>query len=315
MNQSNPFGAHLQPFSGIPSFMRLPVSRDLAGVDAAIVGVPFDSGTSFRPGARFGPRKIRELSVILWGYHNPFQLTPTERLKVVDYGDVEVAPPSIELTTENIAAEVGAILEAGPRVIALGGDHSISLPLLRAHHARYGPLAVIHLDSHPDTWESEFEGVRYSHGTPFRRALEEGLIAPGAYVQAGIRGSTSGPTDWQDARDLGARVITIDEALGMGIPALIQALRDTAATGGRPVYVSLDIDSLDPAYAPGTGTPEIGGFTSHQMLQLVRGLRGLDLVGFDLVEVSPPYDHGDITAIAAANLAFEFLALLADGKR
>jgi agmatinase len=254
------------------------------------------------------------MSVLLWGYHNSFQVTPTERLIVVDYGDVEVVPPSIELSTTRTAAEVEAILAAGVKVICLGGDHSITLPLLRAHHARYGPLAVVHFDSHPDTWESEFEGVRYSHGTPFRRALEEGLIAPGAYVQAGIRGPTSGPSDRQDARDLGARVITIDEAVEMGIPALIQALRETASVGNRPVYISLDIDSLDPAYAPGTGTPEVGGFTSHQMLQLVRGLRGLNLVGFDLVEVSPPYDHGDITAIVAANLAFEFLALLADAK-
>jgi agmatinase/guanidinopropionase len=315
MTQSSAYGADLQPFAGIPSFMRAPVSRDLASVDTAIVGVPFDSGTSYRSGTRFGPRKIREMSVLLWGYHNPFGLKPLDRLKLVDYGDVNVVPPYIERTMDNITAEVGAILEAGVRVIALGGDHSVSLPLLRAHAAKHGPLAVVHFDSHPDTWEHEFEGMPYSHGTPFRHALEEGLIVPGAYVQAGIRGPTSEANDRQDARDLGARVITIDEALEMGIPALIRAIHETAGSGGRPVYVSFDIDSLDPAFAPGTGTPEVGGFTSYQVLQLVRGLRGLNLVGFDLVEVSPPYDHGDITAILAANLVFEFLALLAVQQR
>jgi agmatinase/guanidinopropionase len=314
MSQPDAYGSELQPFAGITSFMRTPVSRDLDGVDVAIVGVPFDSGTSYRPGTRFGPRKIREMSVLLWGYHNPFGLKPLERLKLVDYGDVNVIPPSIELTMDRITEEVGQILAEGVKTIALGGDHSVSLPLLRAQAARHGPLAVVHFDSHPDTWDNEFDGLRFSHGTPFRRALEEGLIEPGAYVQAGIRGPTSEAGDWQDARDLGARVITIDEAQEMGVPALIRAIHDTAGGSGRPVYVSLDIDSLDPAFAPGTGTPEVGGFTSHQMLQLVRGLRGLNLVGFDLVEVSPPYDHGDITAILAANLVFEFLALLAVQK-
>jgi agmatinase len=306
------YGAELQPFAGIPSFMRAPVSRDLTSVDVAVVGVPFDSGTSYRSGTRFGPRKIREMSVVLWGYHNPFGLKPLERLKVVDYGDVDVIPPSIEHTMTNITATLGEILGAGVKAVTLGGDHSISLPLLRAHAAKHGPLSVVHFDSHPDTWDSEFGGRKYSHGTPFRRALEEKLIQPGGYVQIGIRGPTSEPNDWQDARDLGARVITIDEALEMGIPAVIQAMRETAGRSGGPVYVSLDIDSIDPAFAPGTGTPEVGGFTSHQMLQLVRGLRGLNLTGFDLVEVNPSYDHGDITAILAANLVFEFLALLAD---
>ncbi|MGH2525048.1 MAG: agmatinase [Anaerolineales bacterium] len=307
------YGAELQPFAGIASFMRCPVARNWAEVDVAVVGIPYDSGTSYRSGARFGPRKIREASLLLWGYNNPLAVRPLDVLKVVDYGDVNVIPPSIVATMDNIKGEIGTILSAGVTVIALGGDHSTSLPLLRAHAEKFGLLSVVHFDSHPDTWDHEFGSDQpYSHGTPFRRALEEKLIRPEGYIQIGLRGPTSGVNDWQDARDLGVRVVTMDEAAAMGIPAILAAIRETVA---GPTYISLDIDSADPAFAPGTGTPEVGGFTSHQLLQLVRGLRGLDLIGFDLVEVSPPYDHGDITAILAANLAFEFLSLLAVKKR
>lgn len=302
------FGAELQPFAGITSFMRCPVTRDLTGVDVAVVGVPYDGGTSYRSGARFGPRKIREASLMLWGYNNPLAVKPLDALEVIDYGDADVIPPSIVDTYQNVESEVGAILHAGATVISLGGDHSISLPLLRAHARKFGPLSVVHFDAHPDTWDTEFGGRPYSHGTPFRRALEEKLINPAGYLQVGLRGPTSGARDWQEARDLGVRVITMDEAAALGVPAVIAAIRETVK---GPTYVSLDIDAADPAFAPGTGTPEVGGFTSHQLLQLVRGLRGLDLVGFDLVEVCPPYDHGDITAILAANLAFEYLSLIA----
>jgi agmatinase/guanidinopropionase len=309
---SSAYGAELQPFAGITSFMRCPVTRALDGVDVAIVGVPFDGGTSYRSGTRFGPRKIREASLLLWGYNNPLAVRPLDRLRVVDYGDVDVIPPAITDTMHNIETEVSQVLDAGVRVLALGGDHSISLPLLRAHARRRGPLGLVHFDSHPDTWDTEFGGRPYSHGTPFRRALEERLIDPARYIQVGLRGPTSGAADWQDARDLGVRVITMDEAADLGLPAVVAAIH--AVAGGGPTYVTLDIDSADPAFAPGTGTPEVGGFTSHQLLRLVRGLRGLNLVGFDLVEVSPPYDHGDITAILAANLAFEFLSLWAVEK-
>ena len=305
------YGSELQPFAGITSFMRCPVSRDLAGVEVAIVGLPYDGGTSYRSGARFGPRKIREASLMLWGYNNLLGVKPLDILKVIDYGDVDVIPPSITDTMANIESEVGGILSAGPTVIALGGDHSTSLPLLRAHARQFGPLALIHFDSHPDTWDTEFGGRPYSHGTPFRRAIEEKIIDPRRCIQIGLRGPTSGVNDWQVARDFGVRVITMDEAATMGVPAILAAIRETVS---GPAYVTLDIDAADPAFAPGTGTPEVGGFTSHQLLQLVRGLNGLDLVGFDLVEVSPPYDHGDITAILAANLAFEFLSLMAVKK-
>ncbi|GAB4580486.1 MAG: agmatinase [Anaerolineales bacterium] len=311
MSSPNPaLGAHLQPFSGITTFMRQPASRDLHGVDVAIVGIPFDSGTSYRSGTRFGPRKIREASLMLWGHHPILNVSPLEKLTLVDYGDVEVIPVDIRATMENVTREVGEILAQNVSVISLGGDHSLALPLLRAHAAKHGPLAVVHFDSHPDMWNREFgEAFPYSHGTPFIRAVEEGLIDREAYLQIGIRGPVSGPEDYADATRLGAEMITIGRAFEMGVPAIIERIH--AKMGSRNVYVTLDIDATDPAYAPGTGTPEVGGFTSFQMLQMVRGLKGLNLVGFDLVEVNPQYDHGDITAILAANLVFEFLSLLA----
>lgn len=306
-------GAHLQPFAGIPTFMRQPASRDLTDVDVAVMGVPFDGGTSYRSGTRMGPRKIREASLMLWGYNNALRVSPLDHLDVVDYGDVNVVPVSIEATMAAITAEAAQVIQSRTTLLTLGGDHSITLPLLRAHAAAYGPLAVVHFDSHPDTWESEFGGQLCSHGTPFRRAIEEGLIDTSAYIQVGIRGSTSGPDDLQEARELGARVMPIDEVFALGMPVVTQEIQ--TMMGGRRVYVSLDIDVVDPAYAPGTGTPEVGGLSSFQILQLVRGLRGLNLVGIDLVEVNPAYDHSDITSILAANLAFEFLSLLALAKQ
>jgi agmatinase/guanidinopropionase len=309
-NNPNPaFGAHLEPYHGIPSFMRLPASREFDGVDVAIVGIPFDSGASNRPGTRFGPRKIREASLLLWGYNQVLGVAPTEALNIVDYGDVSTIAVDINATMENITSEVKGILENDVTVVAFGGDHSISLPLLRAHASKFGPPAVIHFDSHPDTWDWEFKDQPYSHGTPFRRAIEEELIDTSAYLQIGIRGPTSWANDLSNAEEMGAKILTIDRVFEMGIPAVIAEMRATIRE--RPVYVSLDIDSVDPAFAPGTGTPEVGGLTSYQILQLVRGMRGLNIIGFDLVEVSPPYDHGEITAILASNLAFEFISLLA----
>ncbi len=304
-NPNPAYGTHLMAFAGIPTFMRQPATRDLKDADVAIVGVPFDSGAnSFRSGARFGPRKIRELSLIMWGYNQALGVAPLDVLTVVDYGDVDVVLVDIEESIRSITAEVSEILAAGPTVIALGGDHSISLPLLRAHAGKFGPMALIHFDSHSDTSDRQ-----YDHGTPFRHAINEGLIDTDAYIQVGIRGPKDAPGDIAEAESLGASVLMIDTCFEMGIPAIVETIRKRI--GSRQVYVSLDIDAVDPAYAPGTGTPEIGGFSSYQILQMVRGLRGLNLVGFDLVEVSPPYDHGDITSILAANLAFEFLSLLA----
>ncbi len=303
----SPFSA--QPYQGICTFGRRPHTRELSGVDVAILGVPYDSSTSYRSGARFGPRAIREQSLLLWGYNNAQQVAPFEVLNVVDYGDVDVIPVDIVATHRVIEQTAATILESGSRLISLGGDHSISLPLLRAHHKRYGPLALVHFDAHPDTWDEEYPAFKYSHGTPFRRAIEEGLIDTDAYLQIGIRGPTASPQDYADARQLGARLITFDEATDLGVRGVLAEIQQRV--GPRPVYVTLDIDAVDPAFAPGTGTPEVGGFTSHQMLQLLRGLTGLKLVGADLVEVAPPFDSQNITAILAANLVFELLSLMA----
>ena len=312
INDNPAFGADLQAFMGIPSFMRLPASRDLKNIDVAILGIPFDSGVSNRSGTRFGPRKIREASLTLWGHNPTMQVTPTKVLKVVDYGDVSVIPTSIEHTMTTITKETREILGTGTTLISLGGDHSITLPLMRAHAEKHGPLSLIHVDAHIDTWESEFESVPYSHGTPFRYALQEGLIRKGEYMQIGIRGPVSYENDYAEAAELGARTVTNHEIFEKGIP---EVLKEAHQRMTGPVYVSIDIDAADPAYAPGTGTPEVGGFTSYQLLQLVRGLQGLNLVGFDIVEVSPPYDHADITAILASNIVFEYLSLIALKKQ
>ena len=308
VNDNPAFGAGLQPFMGIPSFMRLPVSRDLKDVDVAILGVPFDSGTSYRTGTRFGPRKIRETSLLIWGHNSTLNVSPLKKLKVVDYGDVSVIPTSIEHTMSAITTTASEIINQGTTLITMGGDHSIALPLLRAQAKKHGPVSLVHIDAHIDTWEAEFESVPYSHGTPFRHALQEGLIREGEYVQIGIRGPLSGEHDYADAKKLGARTITIHEVMDKGIPEILKEVHQRMK---GPVYVTVDIDSADPAFAPGTGTPEVGGLTSYQLLQLVRGLHGLNLIGFDLVEVSPPFDHGDITAILASNIVFEYLSLLA----
>ncbi len=313
MTQPKDTGFEAQPYYGICTFGRQPHTRELDGVDAAIVGVPYDGATSYRSGARFGPRAIREQSLLLWGYNNVLNVAPFKALKVIDYGDVDVVPVDVLATHAAINAEVSHIVQEGVTAITLGGDHSIALPLLRAHCRKYGRLAVVHFDAHPDTWDTEFGDQKYSHGTPFRRAIEEKLIDTSAYIQIGIRGPTSGAQDHQDAVELGARMVTIDDAMRMGLGGILSEIRGRCS--GKPVYVTLDIDSIDPAFAPGTGTPEVGGFSSYQMLQMLRGLKGMNLVGFDLVEVSPPFDHSHITSILAANLVFEFLSLMAATKQ
>ena len=305
-------GFEAQPYWGITTFGRAPHTRVVSGAEVAIVGVPYDGATSYRSGTRFGPRAIREQSLLLWGYNNALSVAPFKQLKVVDYGDVEVVPVDVLATQTAIDSEVRQIIHEGVKVITLGGDHSIALPLLRAHASQYGRLAVVHFDAHPDTWDTEFGEHKYSHGTSFRRAIEEKLIDTSAYVQIGIRGPTSGKKDYEEAWALGARMITIDDAMGMGLARILKEIKDRVQ--GKSVYVTLDIDSIDPAFAPGTGTPEVGGFSSYQMLHLLRGLKGLNLVGADLVEVSPPFDHSNITSILAANLVFEFLSLLAVNK-
>jgi agmatinase len=297
-------------FAQPATFMRLPHQTDLAGVDVAMLGVPFDSGTSYRSGARLGPREIRAQSSLIRPYSYFQKVSPFEQLTIVDAGDVDAPPVGIEPAYAAIEAAVDRILTAGATPMAIGGDHSISLPLLRAVSRAHGTLALVQFDAHIDTWGDYFGG-KYFHGSPFRRAIEEGLIAPAQYVQAGIRGPMYGEDDdfsWQ--RGQGVTTIDIGMVKRDGAAKTIAAVREIVK--GRPLYVTFDIDAVDPAFAPGTGTPEVGGLTSYEAQELVRGLAGLNLVGCDIVEVAPTFDGpGQITALLAANLMFEFLCVIA----
>jgi agmatinase len=293
--------------------MRLPHVTDLAGVDAAAVGIPFDTATSFRTGARFGPEAIRSASVLLRPYHPALDVDILEALSVVDYGDLPVAPGHTEGTYERIEAGLAALVDAGVFPLVLGGDHSITLAELRALANRHGQMALVQLDSHTDTWDEYFD-QRYFHGTTFRRAVEEGLIDPSASVQAGMRGPLFAAGDLDDARALGFEVIPSEELRALGPEGYASAVR--ARVGDRPVFLSFDIDFLDPAFAPGTGTPEIAGFSTAEAVAFLRALRGVRLVGCDVVEVAPPYDGaGQPTALAAANVALDLLALYALSRR
>src|SRR5437867_3813150 len=288
--------------------MRLPHVTDPKGLDVAIIGVPFDGGTSYRPGSRYGPREIRNQSSLIRSYSYFQRVAPFERLNVADAGDIDAPPVSIESCYKVVEERIGAIVDAGARPIVIGGDHSISLPVLRALARRHGPLGLVQFDAHIDTWD-EYFGGKYFHGTPFRRAIEEGIVEGGRFVQVGIRGPMYGQDDFDFHRQHGIRVIDIEQVKDRGIPWTVDAIREIAV---GPVYMTFDIDGVDPAFAPGTGTPEIGGLTSHEAQRLVRGLAGLPLVGGDIVEVSPLYDGpGHITSVLAANLMFEFLCGLA----
>ena len=297
-------------FAQPATFMRLPHVSDPSGVDVAIIGVPFDSGTSYRSGARLGPREIRAQSSLIRPYSFFQKVSPFETLRVVDAGDLDVPPAgSIEGAYAVIETGVRRIVDADAVPMIVGGDHSISLPCLRAVAAKHGPLSLIQFDAHIDTWGDYFGG-RYFHGSPFRRAIEEGLLREGGYVQVGIRGPMYGEEEdfaFQNAHAV--TMIDIGEVKSAGLRATIDRIR--AAVQG-PVYLTFDIDSVDPAYAPATGTPEVGGLTSYEAQELLRGLAGLNLVGCDLVEVAPPFDGpGQITSVLAANLMFELLCVIA----
>jgi agmatinase len=290
--------------------MRLPYQTDLAGVDVALLGVPFDGGTSYRPGARLGPREIRAQSSLIRPYSYFQRVSPFEKLTIVDAGDVDAPPVGIEPAYAAIESAVARILTAGVVPIVVGGDHSISLPILRAIARQHGPVALVQFDAHIDTWGDYFGG-KYFHGSPFRRAIEEALIAPAQYVQVGIRGPMyDEEEDFGFQRTHGVTTIDIGQVKKEGVDAVMGRVRQIVA--GRALYVTFDIDSVDPAFAPGTGTPEVGGLTSYEAQELVRGLAGLPLVGCDIVEVAPSFDGpGQITALLAANLMFEFLGVLA----
>ena len=299
-------------FSGVRTFMRLPNSQDLENSDAAIVGVPFDTATTFRVGARFGPEGIRSVSHLLRPYNPSQDVSIFDYLSVIDYGDVPVVPGYIEESYRRIAEGLEPIHRAGVVPIVLGGDHSVALPELRAAAAAHGPLALVQFDSHPDTWDAYF-GQKHTHGTPFRRAVEEGLLKPECSIQVGMRGSLYDFGDWKDSRELGFELISTDEVREQGISETISRIRERI--GDSKAYVSFDVDFVDPAFAPGTGTPEVGGFTSREAQEFVRGLGNIDIVGCDVVEVYPAYDPAQITAFLAANVAYELLSLIAARKR
>jgi agmatinase len=297
-------------FAQPATFMRLPHQTDLAGVDVAMLGVPFDSGTSYRSGARLGPREIRAQSSLIRPYSYFQKISPFAALTIVDAGDVDAPPVGIEQAYTAIEAGVTRVLDAGATPLVVGGDHSISLPCLRAVAKKHGPLALVQFDAHIDTWGDYFGG-KYFHGSPFRRALEEQIVSPSQYVQVGIRGPMYGEDDdFAFQRERGVTTIDIGMVKRDGPENTMARVREIA--GGRPVYVTFDIDSVDPAFAPGTGTPEVGGLTSYEAQELVRGLAGLNVVACDVVEVAPPFDGpGQITSVLAANIMFEMLCVIA----
>src|SRR5580704_7306352 len=295
-------------FSGPATFARLPTIDQVDRWDIAVVGVPFDGGTSYRPGARFGPAAVRQGSRLLRPYHPALDAVPFELAQVVDAGDLACSPFDNEAAVNQIQAGADALLSTGGRLVAVGGDHTIALPLLRATARRHGPLALVHFDAHLDTWDTYF-GQRFTHGTPFRRAWEEGLLLNDHSIHVGLRGPLYSGTDLREDSDMGFAQVTTDDVAAAGVAAVVDRL--LARVANAPLYVSVDIDVLDPAHAPGTGTPEAGGLTSRELLALVRGLQPANVVGADVVEISPAYDHAEITAIAAAHVLYELVTLMA----
>jgi agmatinase len=293
-------------FSGIATFMRLPHRSTAKDLDIALIGIPYDGGTTYRSGPRFGPRHVREQSCIIRPWNPALNVNPFEKWRIADCGDLSINPLSIDDTFARITRQLDEVLAAGARAACVGGDHSILLPILRSIHKRFGPVGLIQFDAHNDTWCGYF-GSPHSHGTPVRRAVEEGLLHPDKVLQVGLRGQVYSKNDFDFGRKHGFRVVTAEQFHERGLPLVKQQLK---ALGKTPVYVTLDIDVVDPAFAPGTGTPQVGGFSSVQILQLVRSLRGLNMVGCDLVEVSPSYDTGEITSLLAANLLYELLCVM-----
>jgi agmatinase len=295
-------------FTGPATFGRLPHVRTTEDVDVAFVGVPFDTGVTYRVGGRFGPNAVRQASVMLRPYNANLDVKPFDVLSCVDFGDIAIVPGFIERSYAAIETAVAPIVEAGVIPILIGGDHACTLPHLRATRSR-GPVAVIDFDSHTDAWDSYF-GEKYNHGTWMRRAIEEGLVDVGRSIEVGLRGSLYDRGDWDGLRtELGLEFLTTEDIFRQGPEAVAAAIRERVAAG--PAFISFDIDVVDPAYAPGTGTPEAGGPSARDLLAILRGLTGIDFVGFDVVEVIPAYDPAGQTATLAANLAYEMLSLVA----
>ncbi|WP_111721155.1 agmatinase [Homoserinimonas sp. OAct 916] len=308
-----PVDASVVPrFAGIATFARLPRLDQVPRADIAIVGVPFDSGVSYRPGARFGPSHVRESSRLLRPYNPVQDVSPFASQQVADAGDIAVNPFNILEAVDQIEAGARHLATGGTKLVTIGGDHTIALPLLRVAHAQHGPIAVLHFDAHLDTWDTYF-GAPITHGTPFRRASEEGLIDLQHSLHVGIRGPLYDREDLRDDKRLGFAIIASHEIQLEGLQSAID--RMLARLGDRAVYLSVDIDVLDPAHAPGTGTPEAGGMTSRELLAMLRELQHVNLVGADIVEVAPAYDHAQITGIAAAHVAYEIISSLAPRER
>jgi guanidinopropionase len=296
-------------FAGIPTFMRLPVAADPSEVDIALIGVPCDGGTTNRSGARHGPREIRNMSTLMRRLHHVSRIAPYELCRVGDLGDAPVNPVDLMDSLARIQEFYGKVHSAGAVPLTAGGDHLVTLPIFRAI-AGQRPVGMIQFDSHSDTSDTYFGGHKYAHGTPFRRAIEEGLLDPKRTVQIGIRGSLYSEEDERFALHAGIRIIHIEEFFGSGVERVMVEARRVVGQG--PTYISFDVDGIDPAYAPGTGTPEIGGYSTADAQRMVRALQGLDLVGGDVVEVSPPFDPGGSTALVGATMMFEILCILAD---
>lgn len=305
---NQPLGGNDMPrFGGIATMMRLPHAATTEGLDACFVGVPLDIGTSNRSGARFGPRQIRSESVLLRPYNMATRAAPFDSLQVADIGDVATNPYNLKDSIALIEAAYDEIVANGCRPITLGGDHTIAWPILRALHKKYGKVAVVHVDAHADVNDTMF-GEKIAHGTPFRRAVEDGLLQCDKVTQIGLRGTGYHAEDFDWCRKQGFTVVQAEACWNKSLAPLMEEVR--ARVGDTPVYLSFDIDGLDPSFAPGTGTPEIGGLTVQQGLEIIRGMKGLNLVGADLVEVSPPYDQAGTTALVGANLAFEMLCVM-----
>ncbi len=306
--RNQPLGGNEMPrFGGPATMMRLPYQTTANGLDVCFIGVPFDIGTSNRSGARMGPRQIRAESALIRPYNMATRAAPFDSLQVADVGDVAINTFHIEKSMGIIERAYDAIVEARCRPLTLGGDHTIVLPILRALAKVHGPLGVVHVDAHADVNDTMF-GEKIAHGTPFRRLVEEGLVDGRRVVQIGLRGTGYTAEDFDWPRAQGFRVVQVEECWNRSLAPLMKQVREQMGKG--PVYVSFDIDGLDPAFAPGTGTPEIAGLTTFQGVEIIRGTRGLDVVGGDLVEVSPPYDPSGNTALVAANLLFEMLCVL-----
>ena len=303
-----PLGGNEMPrFGGITTFMRLPGRTALADLDVAVVGVPFDLGTSNRPGARYGPRGIREESVLLRPYNMATRAAPFDSLRIDDTGDVATNPYNLADSIGRIEAHFDELLDNDLVTVAMGGDHTIALPILRAMRKKHGPVGMVHVDAHTDINDTMF-GEKIAHGTPFRRAVEEDLLDPQRVVQIGMRGTGYAADDFDWSREQGFRVVQIEECWNRSLEPLMAEVREKV--DGGPVYLSFDIDGLDPAFAPGTGTPEVAGLTVPQALEIIRGCRGLSLVGCDLVEIAPVYDPTGATSLTGANLLYEMLCVL-----